>query len=511
MKRSSGILLPVSALPSPHGIGTLGKAAFNFIDFLRAAGQTYWQMLPLGPTGFGDSPYQCASSYAGNPYFIDLDSLAADGFLTPAEIRTISFGSDAKKIDYGALYYGREELLRKAFTRSCFYAAEASAPGGEQSIFELCCPSDGEARAFLSQNAHWLENYAFFMALKAHFGMRSWQDWEDESIRFRLPEGISKYRELLAVDIRYHLFVQFLFFKQWDALKSYAKKRGIDFIGDLPIYVPLDSADVWVDPILFQLDSRNCPLCVSGVPPDFYCAEGQLWGSPIYDWEAMKADGYAWWMRRIEATAKLFDVIRIDHFRGLSSYWKVPYGDCNAVGGKWMPGPGLDFVDAVKERFPAVDFIAEDLGVLTEGVKDLLEASGFPGMRVIQFAFEGAGCSAYLPHSYIPNSVVYTGTHDNNTLWGWLLGAGADELRAAKEYFGLARREGWDKGVIRGGMSSCADLFVAQMQDYLEFSEWARMNRPGTVGGNWQWRMEPGQLTEELARNIAKMTKRYER
>ena len=497
MKRSSGILLAVSSLPSPYGIGTLGKAAFTFIDFLAAAGQTYWQMLPVGPTGFGDSPYQSVSSFAGNPYLIDLDLLAEEGLLTQTEIRTISFGSDPKRVDYGALYHGRKEMLRKAFSRSAFALPDF--------VY------DEEITAFISENADWLEDYAFFMALKTHFGMKSWQEWEDDSIRMRLPEAMEHYRNLLAEEIRYHIFVQVQFYKQWNALKAYAQKKKIRFIGDLPIYVPLDSADVWVDPGLFLLDQKLCPVCVSGCPPDSYCEEGQLWGSPIYDWNGMKADGYAWWMRRIEATARLFDVIRIDHFRGLDSYWSIPGDAGSAARGAWKTGPGVPFIKAVKASFPEVEFIAEDLGFLTKSVHDLLTDSEFPGMRVIQFAFADGGCSAYLPHSYIQNSVVYTGTHDNNTLWGWLLSAGSAELRAAKEYFGLTRREGWDKGIIRGGMSSCADLFIAQMQDYLELSEWARMNRPGTVGGNWQWRMEPGQMAEELAWTISEITKRYER
>ncbi len=488
MKRSAGILLPVSALPSPYGIGTLGKAAYDFVDFLVKAEQRYWQMLPLGPTGFGDSPYQCVSSFAGNPYFIDLDFLVNEGLLTSSDIKSASFGNEHKNVDYQALYSRREKLLRKAF-----------------SAFK------NDTEVFRSENALWLEDYALYMALKSHFGMRAWQDWEDEAIRLRSPEAIAKYREMLREDIDYHVFVQFEFFRQWENLREYAGKNGIRFIGDLPIYVPLDSVETWVSPEYFQLDERRFPRFVAGVPPDAFSKEGQLWGSPLYDWDAMKTDGYKWWLERIAGTAKLFDVIRFDHFRGFESYWRVPYGEMTAIEGTWMPGPGMDFISSVKQRFPELEFIAEDLGFLTEKVRQLVKDSGFPGMKVMQFAFEPGGNSEYLPHSYERNCVVYTGTHDNSTLWGWLLEATAEELRSAKEYLGLSRKEGWDKGMLRGGMSSVANLFIAQMQDYLELSGWARMNRPGTIGNNWRWRIEQGALTEPLARSISKMTKRYGR
>lgn len=498
MKRSSGILLPVSSLPSPYGIGTLGKAAFSFVDFLEKAGQRYWQMLPLGPTGFGDSPYQCVSSFAGNPYFIDIDLLIKDELLTCREAGSLSFGTDPKEVSYGALYIAREQLLRKAFSRSTFADPERAA-------------RDDEALGFIERNAFWLEDYALYMAIKDHFGMKSWQDWEDDPIRHRVPEALTKYRELLREDILYHSFVQFVFYQQWDALKKYAANKGVSFIGDLPIYVPLDSAEVWVDPQYFQLDEHLVPIAVSGVPPDCFTMDGQLWGSPLYKWDVLKADGYTWWLHRLAAAVKLFDVIRIDHFRGFEDYWSVPYGEQTAVHGTWMQGPGLDFIQIVKKTFPGTQFIAEDLGCLTENVRSLVTDSGFPGMKVMQFAFEGDGCSEYLPHTYHRNNVVYTGTHDNNTVWGWLLEANSDELRRAKEYLGLSRKEGWDKGFIRGGMSSTADLFIAQMQDYLELSSWSRMNRPGTIGNNWKWRLEPDQLTEELAHMIAKTTIRYER
>ncbi|MDD2484795.1 MAG: 4-alpha-glucanotransferase [Eubacteriales bacterium] len=493
MKRSAGILLPVSALPSPHGVGTLGKAAYDFVDFLVKAGQSYWQMLPLGPTGFGDSPYQCVSSSAGNPYYIDLDLLVEQELLTSAEVRAASSVMDQKNVNYQMLYAKREELLRSAFLRV-----------GSGSL-------ESDVAHFRQENADWVEEYAFYRALKSHFGMKSWAEWEDEGIRRRIPGAKEHYWELLREDISYHVFVQFEFFKQWDSLKSYAAKKKIRIIGDLPIYVPLDSVETWLEPCLFQLDEKALPISVAGVPPDAFSKEGQLWGSPLYNWKAMKADDYSWWLRRIAATKRLFDVIRIDHFRGFESYWEIPYGEKTAINGKWTKGPGMDLIGRIKRQFPELEFIAEDLGFLTKEVRQLVLDSGFPGMKVMQFAFESGGNVEYLPHSYERNCVVYTGTHDNTTLWGWLLEAGEEELKLAKEYLSLSRKEGWDKGLLRGGLSSVANLFIAQMQDYLGLSGWARMNRPGTIGANWRWRMETGQMTEVLAENIKKMTQRYGR
>jgi len=511
MKRSAGILLPVFSLPSPFGIGTLGKAAYNFIDFLKKAGQSYWQMLPLGPTVFGDSPYQTISSVAGNPYYIDLELLVADGLLSPSEIRSGFWGKDAGKVDYKALYEQREPVLRKAFRRSAFYPPEEFAVDEDFRKAVYFSSFKNETAVFRKENAFWLEDYALYMALKSHFGMKPWYAWEDEGIRRREPGTVVRYRELLWEEIAYHVFLQYEFYRQWEALREYGRKQGISFIGDLPIYVPLDSVEVWVFPELFQLDENRRPRAVAGVPPDAFSRQGQLWGSPLYDWGKMEEDGYGWWMERIAAAARLFDVIRIDHFRGLESYWAVPYGASTAMEGEWLPGPGIDFLREVRERFPELSFIAEDLGFLTAKVRKLVKESGFPGMKVLQFAFEEGGSSEYLPHRHTKNSVVYTGTHDNNTLWGWILSAPGEEVKFAKEYLGLSRKEGFDKGVIRGGMSSVADLFIAQMQDYLELSGSARINVPGTVENNWCWRMNRGALSENLAKNIAKITARYER
>lgn len=492
MKRGSGILFHLSSLPSSYGIGTLGKEAFNFIDFLAKSGQRYWQILPVGPTGFGDSPYQSFSTFAGNPYFIDLDILIGEGLLTQEEVSAVNWGKDACHVDYGTLYRERAELLRKAFYRGRRDDAD-------------------RVHAFVIENRDWVNDYALYMACKAYFQMKSWEEWSDEALRLRQPKAVERYRNLLEEDIQYHIYIQYLFFRQWESLRSYGKEKGIVFIGDLPIYVPLDSADVWIYPEFFQLDEKRYPLAVGGVPPDCFSETGQLWGTPLYDWDALKKDNYSWWIRRIGACAKLFDVIRIDHFRGFESYWSVPYGETTAVNGKWITGPGIDFIHRIKEQFPYVEFIAEDLGFLTQKVRDLVIASGFPGMKILQFAFESGDCNDYLPHNYNRNSVVYTGTHDNTTIKGWLQGTKEEEIIFASKYLGLNREEGPSWGLIRGGMSSVSDLFIAQMQDYLDLPGSDRMNIPGTAQGNWTWRLGKSRLTDELAEKIGKMTRMYGR
>lgn len=491
MKRSSGILLPVFSLPSDYGIGSLGKEAHNFIDFLNKSGQGYWQMLPLGPTGFGDSPYQNFSVYAGNPYFIDLDALIEEGLLQAEELAEICWGEDLKKVDYEILYKKREVVLRKAFGRFC--------------------PNEAYRR-FCDKNSGWLEDYGLFMALKGHFNNKPWHEWEDDSIRSRRPEQISVYAEILKDDIEYHRFVQYIFFKQWNELRSYAKKKSVKFIGDLPIYISMDSADAWASVDILQFDEERKPTGLGGVPPDYFSKTGQLWGNPLYDWDMMKADGYGWWMRRIKSAVDLYDAVRLDHFRGFESYWRVPYGAKTAIQGEWVKGPGIDFINVVKKAFPELEVIAEDLGCLTEDVYKFVEDSGFPGMKVLQFAFESGNSSDYLPHRYKSNSVVYTGTHDNNTVRGWLEDdAGEEEKALAEEYFALSEKEGWNWGFIRGAMRSVAGLCVVQIQDYLDLPSSDRINTPGTVGGNWQWRLVKGQLDEGLAEKIAHLTWTYER
>ena len=484
--------MPISSLPSPHGIGTLGAEARKFVDFLADAGQSWWQILPVGPTSYGDSPYQSFSAYAGNPYLIDLDLLCEDGLLTPAEVNAVSWGTDPARVDYSAIYNGRFPLLHLAMER-----------GWERDADKV--------KAFSEENDAWLPDYALFMALKRHFGMSAWTEWPDEDIRLRRPEAVARYREELADDIRLFTYIQYLFFRQWEALRSYAHEKGIGIIGDLPIDVAMDSADVWADPRAFQLDERNVPAEVAGVPPDYFTADGQLWGNPLYDWDAMKADGYTWWIRRIAGASRLYDILRIDHFRGLESYWAVPYGETTAKVGRWVKGPGMDLMNVLTEKFPNIQFIAEDLGYLTPEVRQLLEDSGLPGMKVLQFAFDSREAANYLPHTYPRHCVCYAGTHDNSTLMGWKDEAAPADIAMAREYLGLHDEEGFNWGVLRGGQSSVADLFIAQMQDYLGLGSEARMNTPGILGGNWQWRMLPGQITDELTARIARMTSLYGR
>ncbi len=492
MERSSGILLPISALPSPYGIGSMGKAAYDFIDFLGKAEQKWWQILPVGPTGYGDSPYQSFSAFAGNPYFVDLEILCKEGLLEQAEIDAVDWGSDPAKVEYQKIYEGRFDLLEKAKQRGWKRDAE-------------------KVERFTEENKGWLPDYALYMALKRHFGMKAWTEWADEDIRLRKKDALTKYRQELADDMELFIYIQYLFFQQWNALRSYAKEKGIGIIGDMPIYVAMDSADVWSEPKFFQLDEKNIPYEVSGVPPDAFSAEGQLWGNPLYDWDAMKADGYGWWIRRIDGAAKLYDVLRIDHFRGLESYWAVPYGDTNAKNGHWVKGPGMDLISVLKNWFPYVSFIAEDLGFLTPEVQQLLQDSEFPGMKVLEFAFDSREPSDYLPHTYPSHCVCYVGTHDNDPVMAWKDAAAPEDIAMAIQYLGLNEEEGFHWGILRGGMSSVAELFVAQMQDFLGLGAEARMNTPSILGGNWQWRLKEGQITEELTVKIAEMTRLYGR
>ena len=493
MKRSCGILLGVSSLPSPYGIGTLGKAAYDFADFLHAAGQHYWQMLPLGPTSYGDSPYQSFSTFAGNPYFIDLDLLIEDGLLRKNEVTCCQWGSEPRYVDYGKIYESRFKVLALAKQRGWERDAAAVA-------------------AFREENGRWLEDYALYMACKRHFGMKSWTEWPDEALRLRKSEAVlEQYRALLREDVELFIYIQFLFFKQWTTLRSYLHQLDIQVIGDLPIYVPMDSADVWAEPQFFQLDDQCVPTAVSGVPPDYFSADGQLWGTPLYRWDVMEADGYGWWIRRIDGAGKLYDVIRIDHFRGLDTYWAVPYGEPTARNGQWQQGPGMSLIRALTGWFPRLSFIAEDLGYPTPSVQQLLQDSGWPGMKVLEFAFDSRDTSNYLPHTYPRHCVCYTGTHDNSPVELWRQEAAPEDIAYAAAYLGLNPEEGFHWGVLRGGLSSVADLFVAQMQDYLGLGEYHRMNVPGKLGGNWQWRLLPGEASGQLAEKIRRMAVMYGR
>ncbi|MCI9395066.1 MAG: 4-alpha-glucanotransferase [Oscillospiraceae bacterium] len=481
MNRAAGVLLSVSSLPAPYGIGTLGRCAYDFVDFLVESGQNYWQMLPVGPISYGDSPYQSFSTFAGNPYYIDLDMLQTDGLLTSEEVQAHSWGNDPERVDYGAIYRARYALLERAFDRG--WSRE------RQAVEEF------------ARRQPWLDGYARFMALKRRYDMKPWTQW---------PAGEVPAEELER-DVQFFTYLQFLFDRQWTALKQYANEKGISIIGDLPIYVAMDSADVWTNPERFLLDRDNVPVDVSGVPPDGFTDAGQLWGNPLYRWDAMKRDGYAWWESRLRGALERFDGIRLDHFRGLESYWAVPYGDETAAGGRWEPGPGEDFIKMVHEKFPGALIIAEDLGYVTKEVKELLECSGYPGMKVLEFAFDSREAGDYLPHCYPENCVCYTGTHDNTTVLGWLEEADPEDVEMARRYLGLNREEGYNWGFLRGGMGSKARLFVAQMQDYLDLGGAARMNTPGTLGGNWQWRMKPGAASPELARRLREFTRLFGR
>lgn len=492
MIRSAGIILPVFSLPSPYGIGSLGKAAYEFIDFLYAAKQSWWQILPVGPTSFGDSPYQSFSTYAGNPYFIDLELLAEDGLLNVSDIRNIDWGSDARRVDYKKIYNNRFSVLYKAYT-------------SDEDI------NSGEYKAFIEENSRWLNNYALFMAVKKHFGMKAWYEWDDIDIRLHRPEAVRRYTELLSDDIAFFKYTQFLFYKQWRMLHEYAASKNIGIIGDLPIYVAFDSADVWAEPEYFMLNDDNMPTAVAGVPPDYFAKDGQLWGNPLYDYDTMRRDGYGWWIRRVDGALKLYDMLRIDHFRGFESFWAVPYGDKTAKNGKWLKGPGSDLIGRLTSWFSGASFIAEDLGILTDDVKKFLLESSLPGMKVLEFAFAPEGDSEYLPHRHKPKCVCYTGTHDNAPLKEWLQTASDAELGFAEKYLGLNGSEGYCRGILRAGMSSVAELFIAQMQDYLELGAESRTNTPGTLGGNWGFRLLPNEISPELAADIAEMTVRYGR
>lgn len=488
--RESGILMHITSLPGPYGVGTMGKYAFAFVDFLKKAGQSKWQVLPLTPTGFGDSPYQSCSTFAGNPYLIDLEILVGEGLLSKAELETVIWNSREDRVDYGLLYENRQKVLRLAYAR--FQKKE-------------------ELERFSRKCCDWLPDFALFMALKDAHGGKPWYEWE-EPLKRRNPNALWKARQELKDSIRFYCFVQYLFEKQWEALKTYAHEAGVEIIGDVPIYVPLDSADVWSDTELFQLDDKLNPVAVAGCPPDGFTEDGQLWGNPLYRWKVHKKDGYNWWLRRIRAAAQRYDLIRIDHFRGLESYWSVPYGAKTARGGRWEKGPGMELIRVLQRELPGVRMIAEDLGFITPEVRKLRDEAGFPGMKVLQFAYDSEEPSEYLPHNATVNSVYYTGTHDNMTAAQWLQTAPEQTRDYAIRYMGLQEQEGYVWGMIRTAMATVSDLCMVQMQDYLELGGEARMNFPGTnTGENWTWRAASECMSDELAQKIHRLTKLYGR
>ncbi len=489
--RTCGVLLPITSLPSKYGIGCFSREAYEFVDKLKAAGQKNWQILPLGPTGYGDSPYQSFSTFAGNPYYIDLEQLIEEGLLTEEECEACDFGDNDRYVDYEKIYFGRFPILRKAFERFM---------------------PDEEFAGFCEENAYWLEDYSLYMAVKDANGGKSWIEWE-EGLRNRQPEALEQAREELKDDIAFYRFQQYEFIKQWTALKSYANDQGIRIIGDIPIYVAFDGADTWANPEMFQFTEENLPSAVAGCPPDAFSATGQLWGNPLYKWEYHKKQGYEWWMRRVKYCFELYDIVRIDHFRGFDAYYSIPYGDKTAENGHWEEGPGYNLFRTMKEKLGDLPIIAEDLGFLTDSVMKLLKDTGYPGMKVLQFAFDSRDESDYQPHLYTNNCVVYTGTHDNDTVLGWDQAISDADRTYAREYMRNEGSEGeqlaWD--FICTALRSVADMAIIPIQDYLALGSEARINTPSTLGDNWKWRMLPEEFTDELAKRMRRAAKLYGR
>ena len=476
LQRGAGILLPVSSLPSPYGIGTFGKAAYEFVDQLVEAGQKYWQVLPLGPTSYGDSPYQSFSAFAGNPYFIDLDMLCEEGLLKVDEIRYIKWEERLDRVEYGLQWEYRYGVLKRAFIRSNHKTTE-------------------KFQYFLEENAQWIQDYGLFMACKEHFENVEWLKW-DKDIRFRQPEALQRYCKTFSQEIEFYQFLQYKFYEQWSSLKKYANEHGVEIIGDMPIYVALDSVDVWANPGLFELDEERKPVCVAGCPPDAFSDDGQKWGNPLYNWKIMEKEEFAWWKRRMEAAAKLFDVVRIDHFIGIVRYYVIPADDSARKG--WFEwGPGEKLIRALDEARGQTKIIAEDLGVVIPQVGELLEKAGYPGMKVIEFAFDGNTDNPYLPHMYQKNCVVYGGTHDNETLVGYYDNLSVDNLAYALQYTDCSNRAALIEKVFLMAYRSVADTVIFQMQDVLEKGNETRMNLPATIGENWRWRLTEGEFTKE--------------
>lgn len=489
-KRASGVLMHISSLVSNSGIGTLGKEAYLFVDFLKKSGQSYWQILPICPTSFGDSPYQSFSTFAGNPYFIDLDILENEGYLKKEDYKNICWETEKDEVDYSLLYENRNKVFLKL-----------------QQNFKDKVPHDFSL--FCSKNAYWLEDYALFMSIKDEFSGKEYTAW-DEDIKKREENALIKWKNKCKERIEYYKILQYFFFKQWFALKKYANDNGIKIIGDLPIYVAADSADVWANPKNFVLNRDLTPKLVAGCPPDSFSKEGQLWGNPVYNWRYMKFNRYSWWLQRLKASLKIYDVIRIDHFRGFEGYYTIKNGSKNACNGKWKKGPSFSFWKFVKNRLGDIPIIAEDLGFLTNGVRRMLKLSGFPGMKVLQFAFSGDMENEYLPHNYKNNCVVYTGTHDNDTLLGWVNTLNKSELEFAKKYLQCSESEIGEKMML-AAMSSVADLCILTMQDLIGLASSARMNTPSTVGENWKWRMLEEQKDIKTAEKLLNYTTIYDR
>jgi len=488
--RAAGILLPITSLPSPYGIGTMGKHAYEFIDFLKSAGQRYWQVLPVGPTSYGDSPYQSFSAFAGNPYLIDLDILCDEGLLCRNELESLDWCC-GRYIDYARIYELRFDILKEAFSKSKHILTD-------------------EFKKFCDENSFWLNDYALFMSLKNHFDNVEWLKWE-EDIRIRKPNALKKYTSELSESIDFWKFIQYKFNEQWTNLKAYANKNGIEYIGDIPIYVAMDSADAWANPEQFLMDERCRPTKVAGVPPDYFSATGQLWGNPLYRWDYMKDDNYSWWRRRMSFAARLYDVIRIDHFIGIVRYYSIDAGADNAIKGEWNKGPGMELINAINESRGSTKMIAEDLGEVVPEVRKVQIASGYPGMKVLQFAFDDTPNNHFLPHNHIQNSIVYTGTHDNNTTRGLIESRNPRKWRFAREYLGVRRTADIPDAMINAALNSVAHTAIIPIQDWLGIGAEGRINTPSTLGNNWHWRLVDGDLTPELALRIKKTTYNYGR
>lgn len=490
MNRSCGILMHITSLPSPYGIGTFGKVAEDFVDWLKSANQKYWQVLPLGPTGYGDSPYQSFSTFAGNPLLIDLDDLVKSGYISEESCKNADYGAAPEFVDFEKVNRTKMALLREAYKKF------------DENVSYL---------SFEKSESEWLEDYALFMAIKEKNNNVSWLEW-DSDLKLRVPEALKKAQESLKDEIGFWKFVQFIFYTQWAKLKAYANKKDIKIIGDIPMYVSMDSSDVWANTYLYEMDEECKPKRVAGVPPDYFSETGQLWGNPLYDWKAMKKEKYSWWVSRIEKAAELYDVVRIDHFRAFDTYWAIPYGEKTAVNGKWEEGPGMDLWNVVKKELPKVSIIAEDLGDIFDSVKQLLKESGFPGMRVLQFGFNPDSTdNDHLPHRYPRNSVCYTGTHDNSTVMGWYKAADGKSRAMCKRYLNPPMFEKLNVTMIRELYKSACNLAIVPMQDVIGLDDSARMNIPSTLGGNWKWRATKKQITRKHARFMKKMAKIYYR
>ena len=486
--RSAGVLMPIFSLPSEGGIGCFDKCAYEFVDFLSDIGQKWWQILPLGTTGYGDSPYQSFSSFGGNPYFISLQKLADEGLIDAEDVGRCS---DIGKIDYGKLYNHRYRILRKAF-----------------SIWS----ADEGYRCFVRDNEYWLDDYSLYMAVKDYYNGKPWYEWDDD-IKFRERGAMEHYKNMLQDDVDFYSFVQYMFHIQWHKLKKYANSKGIGVIGDIPIYVAYDSADCWAHSNLFQLDSHKNPISVAGCPPDGFSATGQLWGNPLYDWDAHRQSGFRWWIQRMAYTSELYDGVRLDHFRGFEEYYAIPWGSEDATCGRWEAGPGMELFDALDMAGISCRYVAEDLGFVTEEVKALLTESRFPGMKIVQFGFDSRDSSSndHIPHNYTSHSIVYTGTHDNHTVRGWYQTISRDEQKMVRDYLGVAEDKDVYRAMVRCAMASVCNVCIIPVQDWLELDDSARINIPGTFGNNWCWRLGGMESLKSIATDIKNMTEAYGR